>query len=68
MTLVLEYEDLRLVKPAIFPHVVKGEEQVGAGTPGRGQSSGKAALWLQLLEDLRDGTGWRVLHLSLLRI
>lgn len=40
-TVLLEYEDLGLVKPGIFPHVVKGEKQVGAGTPGQQQSSGK---------------------------
>lgn len=59
MTLLLEYEDLGLVKPGIFLHMVKGE-QVGAGTPGP-----EAELWrsslgllLQLLEDLRDETIW----------
>lgn len=38
MTAVLEYEDLRLVKPDIFLHVVKREEQVGAGTWVRGRA------------------------------
>lgn len=44
MDVVPEYEDLRLIKPGIFPHVVKGEEQVGAGAPGQGQSSREIAL------------------------
>lgn len=45
MTVLLEYEDLGLVKSGIFPHVIKGEKQVGAGPPGQRQSSGKQ-IWV----------------------